>query len=100
MPTALCTPNNPWPDATQAGLLAIETPFSPRTVPVEHRAPGTYMIEKATYEQGIVLIPTGSDPTAIPAVLPSFVTDASSQEVVLDPSNPQDMGHGGVVVFV
>ncbi len=58
------------------------------------------MIDRATYEMGIVLVPTGSDPTAIPAVLPSFVTDASSQEVTLDPANLEDHGVGGVVVFV
>jgi len=100
MTTAHCTPNSAWQTATEAGLRAIETPFSDRIVPVEHRAPSTYTIQRSAYPEGVVLIPTGSDPTASPAVLPAIVTDAASQEVTLDPANLLDMGIGGAVVFV
>lgn len=100
MSTALCTPNAAWSQATQAGLKPIETPFSQRTVPVEHRVPGTYTFTRAAYPLGVVLIPSGSDPSASPAVLPAFVTGTDSQALTLDPADLQDCSRGGGVVFL
>jgi hypothetical protein len=63
-----CTPNEPWQTATTEGVQSLDGSFSERTIPLEHRDWGTYTIQKSGYPQGLVLIPTGSDPTAIPSV--------------------------------
>lgn len=101
MSTALCAPNtSPWSDATSAGVKPVETFFTDRTLPVEHRQAGTYTVRRADYALGIILIPTGHDPTAIPAILPAQVTGASEATLELDPANPMDAPYGGGVVFV
>lgn len=101
MVAALCTPDaSSWMSANNAGVRPIEAGFSQRVLPVEHRTEGTYTIARSTYPLGIILIPTGSDPTAIPAVLPAVVSGGASQNVTLDTQNLLDWGIGGVVVFV
>jgi hypothetical protein len=100
MSTALCSPNSSnWSQATQAGVHAMNADFSDRTLPVERRASGMYTIQRSAYPSGIILIPNGHDPTAVPAVLPAVVTSGSSQVVTLDPNNLEDYGWGVTIVF-
>ena len=100
MPFALCTPNDEWASATQVGVLSLDGSFSNRTIPVEHRAEGPHTIQRSQYANGLLLIPNGHDPVAIPAVLPVVTSGGSSQVLTLEPSNLMDMGYGGAVIFV
>ncbi len=100
MAFANCTPNEPWPTATSAGVQSLDESFSERTLPVEHRDWGIYTIKKSEYPQGLVLIPTGSDPAAIPAVLPVLTTEEDELNVTLDSENLLDFHVGGVPVFL
>lgn len=97
---AHCTPDDVWADATQAGVRSLHDSFSNRTLPVEHRAEDTYNIARSQYPDGLILIPIGSDPTAIPAVLPAITSAGSSQGVTLQIANLLDYGVGVVVTFV
>jgi hypothetical protein len=101
MSTALCTPNGPlWLNATQAGVRPIETFFADRSIPVEHRTAGAHLIKKSNYPLGIILIPIGHDPTAVPAVLPVVVTDDVEATLTIEPANILDAPFGGGLVFV
>ena len=101
MPTALCMPNGfAWATATQAGVRPVETLFSDRILPVEHRAPGTYAVKRLDYALGLLLIATAHDPYGAPVVLPAVVTAASEVSLTLDPSNLLDLPGGGLVIFV
>jgi len=100
MPFAFCQPNAAWSSATSAGVRSLDASFNDCTLPVEHRADGSHTIQRSTYPAGILLIPTGYDPAAIPAVLPFLVAGGSSQGLTLDSSSLLDMGTGGGVVFV
>lgn len=100
MSFAHCTPDHPWKDATEAGIRPLDGGFDDVIVPVEHRSPGTHTIQRADYPDGILVIPTGNDPTAMPAVLPALVSAGSSQAITLEPSNLLDTGLGGAVIFV
>jgi hypothetical protein len=101
MSTALCNPNVPeWANATSAGVRPVDTFFTDRELPVQHRSPGTYTIRAADFDDGIILIATGHDPVGIPAVLPAIVTGASEVSVSLDPANLLDYPAGVAVVFV
>lgn len=98
---ALCNPNGlEWAQATSAGLRSLEALFSDRSVPVEHRVAGSHVVRKSDYPSGILLIPTGNDPTAVPAVLAVTVSSASEVTITLDPSNTMDLPCGGGAVFV
>lgn len=97
---ALCAPNLPWATATSAGVQSLDAEFGERTLPVEHRNWGTYLIQRSQYPQGLILIPIGSDPTGSPAVLPVSVTDASELNATLDPATLMDFHNGGGIVFV
>src|SRR5882672_3606532 len=100
MAFALCIPNAAWSLATSAGVKSLDASFSDRTLTVEHRNSGSYTIQKSSYSGGIILIPAGHDPAAIPAVLEVILAAGTSQAITLDPSNLLDYGYGGGVVFV
>lgn len=101
MSTALCSPNaSSWANATLAGVRPVETFFTDRELPVEHRLAGTYTIRRSDYAAGIILIAQGHDPVGLPAVLPAVVTGASEVSATLAPANPMDWPSGGVVIFV
>lgn len=86
--------------AVQAGVRAVDASFSDRVLPVEHRGWGPHLIRRADYPGGLVIVPVGSEPTAIPAVLPVVVSGESELTVTLEPANLLDFHHGGGVVFV
>ena len=100
MEFSLCEPDDAWANATQAGIRSLSASFDDVIVPVEHRDGGNHTINRSQYADGLVLIPNSCDPTAIPAVLPTFVVAGSSQVVALEPASLLDMGKGGVVIFV
>ncbi len=101
MSTALCTPNtSQWSNATSATVQHLDTPFSDRTLPVEHRVAGFHAIQKSQYSQGVILIPNDHDPASVPAILPVQVTAGSSGVIELDPNNPDDNPGGGGLIFV
>ena len=100
MATFLCTPNTSWAYATSASVEGIDPPRSSVNLPVDHREPDTYVIQRSEYEDGVVLIPIGHEPSAGPALLPGIVSAGSSEEMTLDPEDPQDMPGGGVLLFV
>lgn len=100
MPFAHCTPDDAWAIADFVGVRSLSGAFGDVVLPVEHRDEGNYTIERSEYPNGVILIPTGCDPTAIPAVLPVLVSAGSSQAIALEPANLLDSGCGGGVIFV
>ena len=99
MAASLCTPNALWPSASAAGVRPLDASFSDRQLPVSHLSPGAHTVDRATFPEGVILIPLGHDPTGIPAVLPAIVTVSSSQTVTLDPDDLMDYGIGVTIVF-
>ena len=100
MEYALCTPNNAWASADQAGVRSLNASFDDVLLPVEHWDGGNYTVLRSEYPDGVLIIPNGSAPSGLPLVLPVFVSDGSSQAVALEPANLLDFGVGGGVIFV
>ena len=90
MPTkdgdATVTPNQAW---TQDGtaLVAPVPPFpdlTPRTLPLDNRASGTFTVHRSDYPQGLVIVQTGHEPTAATAVFPVVAVSGDSVQITGD----------------
>ena len=98
--TATVTPNQPW---TQDGTAAVapRPPFpetGPRVMPLDNRPAGSLTVRRSTYPLGIVLIPTGSEPSDSPAVLP--ILASSGNQVSVTGDNYVEFPDGFVVWFL
>lgn len=83
---ASVTPAQPW---TQDGtaLVAPSPPFpepDARTLPLDNRTSGTFIVQRSTYSQGLVVVQTGHEPSAATAVFPIVATSGDSVDVTGD----------------
>ncbi len=97
---AVVTPDQPW---TQDGTATVAPipPYSeptPRSMPLDNRPAGSYVIRRADYPLGIVEIPTGHEPSTTPATLP--ILASSGDEVQVTGDNYVHFPDGFVIWFL
>ena len=98
--SATVAPNQPW---TQDGTASV-APIPPfpetgtRVMPLDNRPAGSLTVRRSTYPLGIVLIPTGSEPSVSPAVLP--IVASSGNQVSVTGDNYVEFPDGFVVWFL
>ncbi len=97
---ALVTPNQSWIEDGTA-IVAPYQPFPepmPRVMPLDNRPAGDDTITRDAYPLGLVIIPTGHEPSAAPAVLP--VTASAGDEVHVTSDTYVDCPDGFVIWFL
>ncbi len=70
--TALVTPIPPFPEMV------------PRNMPLDNRPPGNQTVSRSAYPLGLVIVPTGHEPTTTPAILPILSTSSSEYRITDD----------------
>lgn len=97
---AVVTPNQPWSqDGTSTAAPIPPFPdLVARTLPLEHLAPGNYVIRRSEFPQGLVVIPTGHAPATTPATLP--VVSSSGNSVQLTGDGFAEWPDGFVIWFL